>query len=93
MGYPADVANHSNRFSHAHWGCRAQDIDERRRIDGSHASTQVRELSHEPDPILLTVSTPAIMRRMPQPGKESFFRMHDVWRCRTCRFKTDCCDW
>lgn len=21
------------------------------------------------------------------------FRMHAVWRCPTCRFKTDCCGW
>jgi hypothetical protein len=21
------------------------------------------------------------------------FRMHAVWRCPNCRFKTDCCGW
>jgi rubrerythrin len=21
------------------------------------------------------------------------YRMHAVWRCPTCRFKTDCCGW
>jgi len=21
------------------------------------------------------------------------FRMHAVWRCPACRFKTDCCGW
>jgi hypothetical protein len=23
----------------------------------------------------------------------NMFRMHAVWRCPNCRFKTDCCGW
>lgn len=24
---------------------------------------------------------------------EEMFRMHAVWRCPKCRYKTDCCGW
>jgi hypothetical protein len=24
---------------------------------------------------------------------EEMYRMHAVWRCPACRFKTDCCGW
>ena len=24
---------------------------------------------------------------------EAMYRMHAVWRCPACRFKTDCCGW
>jgi hypothetical protein len=26
-------------------------------------------------------------------GKAEMFRMHAVWRCPECGFKTDCCGW
>ena len=26
-------------------------------------------------------------------GKAEMYRMHAVWRCPGCRFKTDCCGW
>ena len=26
-------------------------------------------------------------------GKEEMFRMHAVWRCPGCGYKTDCCGW
>jgi hypothetical protein len=26
-------------------------------------------------------------------GKAAMYRMHAVWRCPECGFKTDCCGW
>jgi len=26
-------------------------------------------------------------------GEAEMFRMHAVWRCPSCGFKTDCCGW
>ncbi len=26
-------------------------------------------------------------------GKAEMYRMHAVWRCPECSFKTDCCGW
>jgi ribosomal protein L37AE/L43A len=26
-------------------------------------------------------------------GKAEMYRMHAVWRCPACGFKTDCCGW
>jgi ribosomal protein L37AE/L43A len=26
-------------------------------------------------------------------GKAEMYRMHAVWRCPECGFKTDCCGW
>ena len=26
-------------------------------------------------------------------GKGEMYRMHAVWRCPECGFKTDCCGW
>jgi predicted RNA-binding Zn-ribbon protein involved in translation (DUF1610 family) len=26
-------------------------------------------------------------------GKAEMYRMHAVWRCPNCGFKTDCCGW
>jgi ribosomal protein L37AE/L43A len=26
-------------------------------------------------------------------GKANVYRMHAVWRCADCGFKTDCCGW
>jgi rubrerythrin len=26
-------------------------------------------------------------------GKAEMYRMHAVWRCPVCGFKTDCCGW
>jgi hypothetical protein len=26
-------------------------------------------------------------------GKAEMYRMHAVWRCPSCGFKTDCCGW
>ena len=26
-------------------------------------------------------------------GKAEMFRMHAVWRCPNCGYKTDCCGW
>lgn len=26
-------------------------------------------------------------------GKAEMFRMHAVWRCPACGYKTDCCGW
>lgn len=58
------------------------------------------EIPQPPLPIgrpALTVSRPAandddkmICERC---GKAEMYRMHAVWRCPECGFKTDCCGW
>jgi hypothetical protein len=51
-----------------------------------------------PDPL----SAPPRPDRRCAPGDEKvlcercnaeMFRMHAVWRCPVCRYKTDCCGW
>jgi lipopolysaccharide biosynthesis regulator YciM len=48
--------------------------------------------------------TPIVSALRSQPGEahesmrcercgEEMYRMHAVWRCPGCRFKTDCCGW
>jgi ribosomal protein L37AE/L43A len=43
--------------------------------------------------------TPRVARSEPEPvvcdrcGGANVYRMHAVWRCADCRFKTDCCGW
>jgi hypothetical protein len=47
---------------------------------------------------------PSLLEPRPgdQPGEDKFlcercgsemYRMHSVWRCQSCGFKTDCCGW
>jgi hypothetical protein len=53
-----------------------------------------------PQPIRMA---PAVARPACQTGPDEtvvcercgadMFRMHAVWRCPKCRFKTDCCGW
>jgi hypothetical protein len=50
----------------------------------------------KPDPTYVAVATRAcnedamICERC---GKAEMYRMHAVWRCPECGFKTDCCGW
>jgi hypothetical protein len=56
-----------------------------------------------PEPEKSASAAPApTVRRQPACGVEKvlcercgaeMFRMHAVWRCPACRFKTDCCGW
>jgi hypothetical protein len=51
-------------------------------------------------PITLVVSALKSMPAATQDAKTlcercgtEMYRMHAVWRCPSCRFKTDCCGW
>jgi ribosomal protein L37AE/L43A len=43
----------------------------------------------------LRVSAPASEEKMTceRCGQAEMYRMHAVWRCPACGFKTDCCGW
>ncbi len=58
----------------------------------------------EPTPPALTKIRPLLADSSPQPpetpamvcercGGGNVYRMHAVWRCAGCGFKTDCCGW
>jgi ribosomal protein L37E len=53
-------------------------------------------------PPLPAPSTPSLAPKSTKPAEDKFlcdrcgaemFRMHAVWRCPSCGFKTDCCGW
>ncbi|HUL72475.1 MAG TPA: hypothetical protein VLT86_05200 [Vicinamibacterales bacterium] len=37
--------------------------------------------------------TPALDRVLCERCNAEMFRMHAVWRCPSCGYKTDCCGW
>ena len=57
----------------------------------------------KPAASLVITSVVSALRTSPeQPGEDAMkcercgaemYRMHAVWRCPVCRFKTDCCGW
>ena len=53
--------------------------------------------SQTPKPALptpLKVSSPPVDKMMCERcGAAEMYRMHAVWRCPACGFKTDCCGW
>ncbi len=42
---------------------------------------------------LPAVPAPAAARTVCERCGAEMYRMHAVWRCPACRFKTDCCGW
>jgi ribosomal protein L37E len=40
-----------------------------------------------------SVSSPADIVVCERCGGANVYRMHAVWRCADCGFKTDCCGW
>jgi predicted Zn-ribbon and HTH transcriptional regulator len=58
--------------------------------------------SSPPKPTIITPVVSAL-RSLPQAAGDEptkcercgadMYRMHAVWRCPNCRFKTDCCGW
>jgi transposase len=45
-------------------------------------------------PAPLKVTPPAVDKMMCERcGVAEMYRMHAVWRCPACGFKTDCCGW
>lgn len=55
-----------------------------------------------PKPRVTTIQpllTPGVARHEPEAvvcercGGANVYRMHAVWRCADCGFKTDCCGW
>ena len=55
-----------------------------------------------PDPGKPDPTPQAPTGKRPDPGADKvicercgaeMFRMHAVWRCPACRYKTDCCGW
>jgi hypothetical protein len=64
-------------------------------------------IRHMPEPgkqsfIPQPIRTSDAQKAQCRPGDEKvvcercgadMFRMHSVWRCPQCRFKTDCCGW
>jgi hypothetical protein len=61
----------------------AQSEDPRKRIDEAEANAD-RGRNCAP------TSDAMICERC---GKAEMYRMHAVWRCPECGFKTDCCGW
>ncbi len=60
-------------------------------------------MSERPSPPRVTPIVPNLARN-PAPsdaetmvcercGRANVYRMHAVWRCADCGFKTDCCGW
>jgi hypothetical protein len=58
----------------------------------------------EPNPLVLTKIRPLLGDSSPRSpetpamvcercGGANVYRMHAVWRCADCGFKTDCCGW
>ena len=74
---------------------------------GQHKLSHARELSAiiarmpEPNkPAIVAAPAPTERRNSPDDDKvlcercgAEMFRMHAVWRCPACRYKTDCCGW
>ena len=46
-----------------------------------------------PQPIRTTRPAPPIEKTLCERCGAEMFRMHAVWRCPACGFKTDCCGW
>ena len=44
-------------------------------------------------PIKLTAPPASDKMLCERCGKAEMYRMHAVWRCPECGFKTDCCGW
>ncbi|HEX8032086.1 MAG TPA: hypothetical protein VF491_26680 [Vicinamibacterales bacterium] len=53
-------------------------------------------------PLVVTPIVSALGAPLPVPDEDAMkcercgadmYRMHAVWRCSSCRFKTDCCGW
>ena len=72
---------------------------------GARPAAYNRPVSETPKPAPTVRVTPIISALKAQPqgaagettccercGAE-MYRMHAVWRCPNCRFKTDCCGW
>jgi rubrerythrin len=46
-----------------------------------------------PAPISRTTPPPSTDKVLCERCGTEMFRMHAVWRCPSCGFKTDCCGW
>jgi ribosomal protein L37AE/L43A len=46
-----------------------------------------------PAPVLRTTRPEAEAMVCERCGGANVYRMHAVWRCADCGFKTDCCGW
>jgi ribosomal protein L37AE/L43A len=46
-----------------------------------------------PTSVLRTTPPPAEAMVCERCGSGNVYRMHAVWRCADCGFKTDCCGW
>lgn len=71
------------------------------RIIAAHGRGYNLAMSHVPNtPVVPIRSAPRLVVVGAEPDKvlcercgTEMFRMHAVWRCPACRFKTDCCGW
>jgi len=60
--------------------------------DSTRDPQQPRKITSLTSP--LKTSAPADDRMICERcGKAEMYRMHAVWRCPGCGFKTDCCGW
>jgi ribosomal protein L37AE/L43A len=59
----------------------------------------MRLMSDAPKPPAPLSSPPTLRTSAPESvvcercGRENVYRMHAVWRCADCGYKTDCCGW
>lgn len=62
----------------------------------------VDEPSHKTVTRLVVTPIVSALKTTPAPAEDAMkcercganmYRMHAVWRCPSCRFKTDCCGW
>ncbi len=71
------------------------------RIIAAHRGGYNPPMSDVPNtPVVPIRSAPRPVVQVTEPDKvlcercgAEMFRMHAVWRCPACRFKTDCCGW
>jgi hypothetical protein len=64
--------------------------------------SKVPPTAASPHKLIVTPVASALGAAPPAPAEDAMkcercgadmYRMHAVWRCPSCRFKTDCCGW
>jgi len=81
---------------------RLESVFSQQRSSAARVSVAESEGMSVPQKPVITPIVSMIGKRPPQPSDDKMtcercgaemYRMHAVWRCPECRFKTDCCGW
>jgi rubrerythrin len=76
--------------------------DESRDVHPSAYNARVDQPSKKTVPLLVVTPVISALDAKPTTNEDAMkcercgadmYRMHAVWRCPSCRFKTDCCGW